>query len=287
MKIFVTGATGFVGSAVVAELLRAGHHVTGLARSQQNADALKKAGAAVHQGSLQDLESLRSGAGASDGVIHCAFNHDMTRFAENAQDEKRAVEALGSGVAGSQRLLLVTSGVAMLAPGRIATEDTVRGPEMKFPRDPELVMALPSVRASCIRLSPAVHGKGDTHGFTPTFINLAKKTGVSAYPGDGTNVWPAAHVLDAAVLYRLTIEKDLAGVRLHAVAEGGVATKDIAKAIGERWKLPVESRPPEHFGPFANFAAINQQAANEKTQASTGWKPTQPGLLADLTANYP
>lgn len=294
MKVFVTGATGHVGSAVVEELLRAGHQVVGLSRSEANEQALVKVGAQVHRGSLDDLESLRRGAAAADGAIHCAFNHeDFSKFAENSALEKHAIEALGSALAGSSRPLVVASGVALLAPGKLATEDTVRASDLPFPRDPEraaFAFASRGVRVSAVRLSPTTHGRGDKHGFVPSIIRAAREHGVSVYVGKGLNTWPAVHRLDAAVLFRLALEKGVAGGRYHAVAEEGVPFKDIAALIGRRLQLPVESRSAEqarsHFGAFAQFAMIDQRASSQRTRQELGWEPKQPGLLEDIGKNY-
>lgn len=294
MKVFVTGATGHVGSAVVEELLRAGHRVVALARSEANVEALSRAGVQAHRGSLEDAESLREAAAAADGVIHCAFNHDdLSRFAENAEVEKRAIEALGAALVGTNRPLVVASGVALLAPGRLATEETVRRTDSPFPRNPEgPAMALVSrgVRATAVRLSPTVHGRGDRHGFVPRVIQAARQHGVSPYIGDGSNVWPAVHRLDAAVLFRMALEKGEAGMRYHAVAEEGVAFKDIATTIGRGLGLPVVSQSAQeaaaHFGSFLNFILIDAPSSSQRTRDLLGWKPTQPSLLCDIETTY-
>jgi nucleoside-diphosphate-sugar epimerase len=297
MRVFVTGATGFIGSAVVRELLAAGHSVLGLARSEAGAAALAAAGADVHRGSLQDLDSLKRGAEAADGVIHTAFIHDFSKFAENCEIDRRAIEALGDALAGSGRPLVVTSGTGLLAPGRLATEDTDRRRDGAAPRVSEetaLALAARGVRASAIRLSPSVHGdgvRGFAAGFVSYLIAIARAKGVSAYVGDGRNVWPAVHRLDAAALFALAIAKGAPGARYHGVAEEGVPLRDIAGVIGRRLGLPVASKTPEeageHFGWLAPFAAMDNPASSQKTRDALDWRPTRPGLLADLDRPYP
>jgi nucleoside-diphosphate-sugar epimerase len=288
MKVFMTGATGFVGSAVVQELIKAGHQVTGLARSEANAKALAAAGAAVQRGDLEDLESLRQGAAAADGVIHTGFIHDWSRFKEVCEVDRRAIEALGSALAGSDRPLIVTSGTALLAPGRQATEEDMRPPGMNFPRvSEEMAMAAVGrgVRAMVVRLAPSVHGDGD-HGFVPNLIKLAREKGVSAYIGDGRNRWTAVHRLDAARLYRLALEQGVAGGRYHGVAEEEVVFRDLATAIGKGLNVPVVSKSLEeaegHFGWFARFAGLDSPASSRLTQERLGWRPVEKTLLADL-----
>jgi nucleoside-diphosphate-sugar epimerase len=288
MRVFVTGATGFIGSAVVQDLLGAGHRVLGLARGEDGARALAAAGAEVQHGSLEDLESLSAGATACDGVIHTAFIHDFSKFAENCEKDRLAIEAMGQALAGSDRPLVVSSGVALLAPGRVSTENDLPPAASPAPRVSEqtaMAQVERGVRASVVRLAPSVHGDGD-HGFVPTLIGIARAKGVSAYVGDGLNRWPGVHRLDAATLYRLALEKGAAGGRYHGTADEGVKCRDIAQVIGERLNLPVVSKPRdeagEHFGFLGYFFGVDCPASSALTQAELGWRPTRPGLLADL-----
>ena len=293
MRIFLTGATGFIGSAIVPELIKAGHQVLGLTRSDAGAESLKAAGAEVHRGNLEDLESLRSGAAKSDGVIHCAFNHDaftggnFSKFKDYCEDDRQAIETLGSALAGSDRPLIVSSGTGLLAPGRAVTEDIDPPANSPMPRVSEqaaLAMNSQGVSASVVRL-PQVH---DTvkQGLITYAVKMAREKGVSAYIGDGLNRWPAAHVLDVARLYRLALEKHEAGSRYHAVAEEGVSMREIAEVIGRGLKVPVVSLSPEeasaHFGWLAMFAGFDMPASSTQTQQQLGWHPTGPKLIADL-----
>ncbi len=286
MRVFVTRATGFIGLPVAKELIAAGHEVLGMARSEEGAKSLAAIGADVHPGSLEDLDSLREGAGASDAVIHLAFIHDWSKFAESCEVDRQAIEALGSVLAGSDKLLIATGGTAGLArPGLIATEDNDVPPDFPFPRVSEqTALSLKGVRASMMRL-PQVH---DTtrQGLLTYAVAVAREKGVSAYVGEGRNRWAAAHVSDVARLYRIALEKNEAGAKYHAVAEEGVPMRDIAEAVGRGLKVPVKSIPAEeaeaHFGWLAMFASRDLLASSEKTRKKLGWNPTGPGLIADL-----
>lgn len=294
MRIFVTGASGFVGSAVVKELISTGHEVIGLARSETAAKSLITAGAQIHRGNLEDLESLRNGAAIADGVIHTAFNHDFSNFKNNCEIDRRVIEALGSELAGSDRPLIITSAIGILPQGHLATEETVPvlGPTAHFRAASEEAADLAGksgARVSVVRLAPTVHGKGD-HNFIPTLIRIAKEKGVSAYIAEGNNCWTAVHRLDVARLYRLVLEKSAAGGRYHAVAEEGIPFREIADAIGLRLNIPVVSITPEeaagHFGWFAHFAAMDIPASSQRTRDQLAWQPTGPGLIQDISLPY-
>jgi nucleoside-diphosphate-sugar epimerase len=291
MRVLVTGATGFIGSAIVEELINAGHQVLGLARSDAGAKSLIAGGAEVHRGSLEDLESLRRGAASADGVIHTAFIHDFSNYGPAAEADRRAIETLGGALAGSDRPLIVTSGTLLVQrQGSIATEEDAHNPT--FPRKSEeaaLSLAARGVHASVLRLPPSVHGNGD-HGFVPRLISIAREKGVSAYIGNGLNRWPAVHRLDAAHLYRLALEKGTAGVSYHGVGDEGVPTREIAEVIGRHLNLPVVSKSREeaadHFGWIARFFGIDGPASSALTQERLGWRPTQVGLIDDLNAEH-
>jgi nucleoside-diphosphate-sugar epimerase len=287
MRVFVTGAAGFIGTATTEELIANGHEVLGLARSDANAKALEKMGAEVHRGSLEDLDSLRKGAKETDGTIHLAFIHDFSKFAENGQIDKHAIDAMGNVLAGSNKPFIVTSGTLLVAPGRLATEEDSVAPGL--PRVSEtagLAFAARGVRAMAVRL-PQVHGGDGKSGLVNWLLTIAREKGVSAYIGDGGNRWSGAHRLDVARLYRLALEKGLAGTSYHAVADEGVTARDIAEIIGRHLKLPVISISPEeasaHFGMMAMFAGMDGAASSALTQQWLGWKPAQIGLIADIS----
>jgi nucleoside-diphosphate-sugar epimerase len=290
MRVFVTGATGFIGSAIVQELIGAGHRVLGLARSDAAVQALNAAGARVHCGTLEDLDSLRRGADASEGVIHTAFIHDFSDVAAAGKTDRLAIEAFGAALAGTGRPLVVTSGIAHLPTGRIGTEADAPDPKSVATHriaSEEMTLALAShgVLASLVRLPPSVHGDGD-HGFVPALIGIARQKGVSAYIGDGLNRWPAVHRLDAANLFRLVLEKGTAGIRYHGIADEGVPIREIAAVIGRRLNVPVVSKSPEdaveHFGWLSRFFGIDCPASSVQTQERLGWRPSRPGLISDL-----
>ena len=290
MRIFITGATGFIGTAVVSELVAAGHHAIGLCRSPDKAAALAAAGAEVHRGSTEDLDSLKAGAARSDGVIHLAFNHDFSKFKDNCEDDRRVIRALGSALAGSRRPLIVTSGTGIVtsAPGQLATEDAAAVNSDVIPRaaseETADAVAADGVNVSVVRL-PQVH---DTvkQGLVTYAVAIARDKGFCAYVGDGLNRWPAGHVTDVARLYRLAIEKAEPRARYHAVAEEGVSVKAMSETIGRRLRLPVKSLSPQeaqaYFGWLAMFASLDLPASSAQTRKKLGWQPTGPGMIADL-----
>ena len=289
MRVFVTGATGFIGSALVPELINAGHQVLGMARSDAGAKALIAAGAEVHRGDLEDLESLRRGAAMSDGVIHTAFIHDFSKFEANCAIDGLAIETLSSVLAGSDRPLIVTSGTALAAPGRLATEEDQPNANPRFPRVSEQAADAAverGVRTMVVRL-PQVHDPVK-QGLVSYLVAVAREKGVSAYVGEGLNRWPAVHVLDAAKVYRLVLEKGSAGARYHPVAEEGVPLREIAESLGRGLKLPVVALTQEeaaaHFGWLGIFAGLDCPASSALTQEWLGWRPmaSLPGMIADL-----
>jgi nucleoside-diphosphate-sugar epimerase len=288
MRVFITGATGFIGSVIVKDLINAGHNVLGLTRSDAGAHQLTEAGAEVHRGSLEDLDSLRSGAAAADAVIHTAFNHDFSRFQQNCEQDRQAIEAMGEVLAKAGKTLIVTSGVALVAQGRPATEDDAPPPlESGFPRASEHAAAAAEklgAKAMVIRL-PQVHDT-EKQGLVSYLIQIARSKGFSAYIGDGENRWAAAPRFSAARLYQLALEKGRSGARYHAVAEEGVRLKDIAEAIGRGLKIPVKSIAQEeaaaHFGFLGHFVGLDLTASSAKTRTELGWNPTGPALLTDL-----
>jgi nucleoside-diphosphate-sugar epimerase len=295
MRVFVTGATGFIGSAVVRDLLDSGHQVVGLARSDKGAASLTAAGAEVLRGSLEDLDTLRGGAAGSDGVIHTAYIHD---FSENndapayARVDRSAIETIGQALAGSGRPLVAAAGIPVPGPGHVTTEDDEAPENPAYPRVSEPVaMSLTErgVRVSVVRLPPTVHGRGD-HGFVPALIGIARAKGLAAYVEDGSNRWSAVHRLDAGHLFRLALEAAPAGTRLNAIGDEGVPFRDIAEVIGKHLNVPVVSLSREeaqgHFGLFALFASIDDPATSELTRKQSGWHPGQPGLIADLDQGH-
>ncbi len=289
MRVFVTGASGFVGSAIVQELLKAGHQVLGMVRSASAGEEVKKAGADVHFGYLDDLESITKGTAQCDAVIHTAFNHDFSRYKESCENDRTVIQALGAALAGSNRPLVITSGTGILRKtGPLTENDTHPGSEVA-PRaaseEAAITVAEQGVNSYIVRLPPTVHGKGD-HGFIPIIIDLAKEKQQSVYIGDGQNRWPAVHRFDAAVIYRLIVEKQPAQKVYHAVAEEGIPFKHIASAIGTGLHLPTVGKEQQdaeaHFGGFTHFASLNCEAVSEQTRTTLGWQPTQPGLLEEL-----
>jgi nucleoside-diphosphate-sugar epimerase len=297
MRVFVTGASGWIGSAVVPELLGAGHEVVALARSDASAAAVTAAGAEVERGTIDDLDVLRCAAGSSDGVVHLAFKHDVAfagDFQAATDADRSAVEALGEALAGSDRPFVIASGILGVVPGRVATERDGHGPP-EGPRtrrdtaERVVSMASRGVRSSIVRLAPTNHGAGD-NGFMATLVAIAREKGVSGYIGDGTNRWPAVHRLDSALLFRLALERAPAGSTLHAVADEGVAIRDIAEVIGRHLDVPVVSVSPEaageHFTWLAGFLAVDSPASSALTRELLGWQPIQPGLIEDLEQGH-
>jgi len=289
MRVFVTGATGFIGTAIVQELLGAGHQVLGLARSEASAQKLIDAGAEVHRGDLENLDSLRSGAADSDGVIHAGFIHDFSRFAEVCEVDKVAIKTIGEVLQGFDRPFIVTSGTALISPGKLATEDMIPPFNPEWPRASEQAadsVTEKGVLAAMVRLSPSVHGDDDQHGFVPILVNIAKEKGFSAYIGEGQNRWNAVHRLDAARLFRLALENATPGARYHATSEEAITVKSIAEAIGKQLNLPVKTITPEaageHFGWFAQMASIDCPASSSWTQEKLNWLPTHSTLLNDI-----
>jgi nucleoside-diphosphate-sugar epimerase len=290
MWVFVTGASGWIGSAVVPELLGAGHQVLGLARSDSSAAAIAAAGAEVLRGDLHDLDTLRTGAASSDGVIHLAFIHDFTDFEASIGADRRAIETLNAALEDSGKPLVIASGTPAV-PGRVATEgdESASGsPAAARVANAQaaLDMAARGVRSSVVGLPRTVHGDGDRHGFIARMIGIARDSGVSGYVGDGSNRWPAVHVLDAAHLFRLAVEQAPAGSRLHAVGDEGVPIRDIAEVIGRHLNLPTASVQAEDFGWLGHILAIDQPASSAQTRALLGWQPVQPGLLEDLDKGH-
>lgn len=290
MRVFVTGATGFIGQAVVKELLNAGHQVLGLARSDRGADSLIAAGAEVQRGSLEDLDSLKQGASASDGVIHLAFIHDFSDYVGNCAKDRIAIEAIGAALTGTNRPFIITGGTLLIPHGQLGTEDTP--PDLDRPsairgvaEQVALSFVSKGVRVSIIRLPPTNHGEGD-HGFIAELARIAKSTGVSAYLGDGLNRWAATHRLDTAKLYLLALEKAAAGSVFHAVAEEGIPIKEIAETIGKQLNLPTGSKTAEHFGWLAIAVGADNPISSAKTREQLGWTPVHASLISDIEAGF-
>ena len=294
MRVFLTGATGFIGSAIVRELLEAGHTVLGLARGDESAAKLTAWGAEVQRGELTDVDSLSAGARVCDGVIHTAFIHDFTRFADNAEIDRRAIAAMAGALSGTGKALVTASGTALLPPGRLATERDAASTEgaAGLRAGAEAIVlgaAANGVRSSIVRLPPTVHGAGDK-GFVPTLIAVARKAGFAAHPGDGSNRWPAVHRLDAARLFRLAVEKAAPGARLHSVGEEGIAMRTITETIGAGLGVPVRAltspdQVQAHFGWFGTIIGMDNPSSSAITRETLGWRPTGPDLITDLREN--
>ncbi|WP_370900100.1 SDR family oxidoreductase [Chryseobacterium gossypii] len=290
MKVFVTGASGFIGSAVVKELIGAGHQVTGLARSESSAKAVSDAGAEVLMGDLEDLDVLKQGASRAEGVIHTAFIHDFSQYAKANDADKAAIRAMGEVLAGTQKPFIITAGILGLSKtNRLITEDDLSKDSPRSSEATAMELAENGINASVIRLPPSVHDKGDK-GFIPFIISQARKNGVSAYVGEGNNHWPAVHRLDAAKLFRLAMEKAERGMRYNATGDQGIQLKRIAELIGEKLELPVRSLSGEdaqkHFEWMSGFIGIDSPASSLKTQEHLNWRPAHIGLLEDMQANY-
>jgi nucleoside-diphosphate-sugar epimerase len=295
MKVFITGATGFIGKAIVQQLLNCGHQVLGLARSDSSAEKLIAAGAKVHQGDLNDLDSLRRGAELSDGIIHAGFIHDIARYTEVCETDRNVIETFGNVIVGTDRPLVIASGTMMIHPGNLATE------EMNVQVDPAIhpraiteltadALAKKGIHTSLIRLAPLVHGEADLQGFTRVLIAIAREKGIAAYVNDGQNRWPAVHYQDAAKLFRLALDKNIAGSRIHAVENDGITFKIIAEAIGKKLNIPIVSISTEeatnHFGWLSYFAALDAPASNKITREIFEWHPEHPSWLEDMKQDF-
>ncbi len=290
MRVFITGATGWIGSALIPELISAGHQVTGLVRSEQKAEALRAMGAQARLGSLSDLDALRQAASQADGVVHLAFGLDFSKIVELAKEDREAIETFGEVYLQSDRPVIITSGFGLLPSGETFTEDGPLAPIIpEFPRASEqtaAALAEKGVRATWVRLPRSVHGQGERHGFVPMLAGIAREKGFSAYIGDGENFWPSVHRLDAARVYRLALEHGAQGGPFHAVAEEAIPYRQIAEAIGAQLGLPTRSISAEeaagHFGPLAVWVAGNGPASSTRTRERLGWRPEQPGLIPDI-----
>ena len=289
MRIFVTGATGWVGSAITRELIQAGHQVNGLVRSKSKVEELTAMGATPVLGSLDDVDILRKETDAADGVIHTAFGLDMSKIVEMSRQERRVIEMLGEMYAGSDRPIIATSGLGLLPKGKMFTEDTPNPLDPAFPRAPEqatVALVNRGVRATAVRLPRSVHGRGESHGFVPMLARLAREKGVSAYVGDGNNLWPSVHRLDAAHVFCLALKHGAQGGPFHAVADEGVPFRQIAETIGRQLRLPSKSLTGEeaeqHFGALAKWVAGNGPASSQRTRERLGWEPKQADLISDI-----